>query len=74
MYSEANTSESYYLDMRKVAEKQHIPILTGLNSLTTDREWVVQVVFGMGQKIHWVLIATCEQLVWSNRIGRNMPN
>jgi len=21
----------------------------------------------------WVLIATCKQLVWSNRIGRNMP-
>jgi hypothetical protein len=21
----------------------------------------------------WVLIATCKQLVWSTRIGRNMP-
>jgi hypothetical protein len=30
--------------MRKVEEKQHIPISTGSNVLVTDREWVVKVV------------------------------
>ena len=27
---------------------------------------------GLGMN-EWVLIATCKQLVWSSRIGRNMP-
>ena len=39
----ADTSEKYYHDMRKVAEKQHIPILTGLRSLSEDRDWEVEV-------------------------------
>jgi hypothetical protein len=30
--------------MRKVVEKQHTPILTGLRSLSVDREWDVEVV------------------------------
>ena len=34
-----DTSETYYHDMRKVVEKQHTPILTGLKSLPGDRDW-----------------------------------
>ena len=30
--------------MRKVVEKQHTPILTGLRALTSDRDWEVEVV------------------------------
>ena len=37
-------SESYYLDMWRVAEQQHIPILTGLRDQVADREWEVEVV------------------------------
>ena len=40
----ADSSESYYQDMRKVVEKQHTPILTGLRALTSDRDWEVEVV------------------------------
>ena len=39
-----DTSEAYYHDMRKVEEKQHIPILTGLIALAEDRGWEVEVV------------------------------
>jgi hypothetical protein len=39
-----DSSESYYQDMRKVVEKQHTPILTGLRDLSTDRDWEVEVV------------------------------
>ena len=40
----ADSSESYYQDMWKVAEKQHTPILTGLSALAADRDWEVEVV------------------------------
>ena len=40
----ADYSESYYWDMRKVAEQQHLPILTGLRTLATERGWEVEVV------------------------------
>ena len=33
----ADSSESYYQDMLKVAEQQHTPILTGLRTLVADR-------------------------------------
>jgi hypothetical protein len=36
--------ESYFQDMWKVTENQHTPILTGLRTLTVDREWEVVVV------------------------------
>ena len=36
--------EAYYRDMRRVAEQQYTPILTGLRSLVTDRGWEVEVV------------------------------
>ena len=37
-------SEAYYRDMKRVAEQQHTPILTGLRALATDRGWEVEVV------------------------------
>ena len=36
--------ESYFKDMWGVAEKQHTPIMTGLRTLTEEREWEVAVV------------------------------
>ena len=39
----ADYSKAYYRDMRRVAEKQHPPILTGLRALATDRGWEVEV-------------------------------
>ena len=40
----AGYSEAYYRDMRRVAEQQYTPILTGLGALVTDRGWEVEVV------------------------------
>ena len=40
----ADYSEAYYRDMKRVAEQQHTPILTGLRTLVTDRGWEVEVV------------------------------
>ena len=40
----ADYSESYYLDMWRVSERQHTPILTGLRALVTGRGWEVEVV------------------------------
>ena len=40
----SDSAEAYYHDMRKVTEKQHIPILTGLKALAVDRNWEVEVV------------------------------
>ena len=40
----ADYSETYYRDMKRVAEQQHTPILTGLGALATDRGWEVEVV------------------------------
>ena len=37
-------SEPYYRNMKRVAEQQHTPILTGLGTLATDRRWEVEVV------------------------------
>jgi hypothetical protein len=40
----SDAAESYFEDIRKVTVKQHTPILTGLRTLTVDREWEVEVV------------------------------
>ncbi len=42
----SDSSESYYQDMYKVSENQYTPILTGVRTLTVDRdsEWEVEVV------------------------------
>ena len=40
----SNTAEAYFQVMRKVAEKQHTPILTGLRDLAEERGWEVAVV------------------------------
>ena len=39
-----DTPVTCYHDMRKVVEKQHTPILTGLKTLAGDRGWEVEVV------------------------------
>ena len=39
----SGTSETYYLDMKTVVEKQQTPILKGLNVLTEERGWEVKV-------------------------------
>ena len=39
-----DSSESYYQDMWKVVDHQHIPISTGLRVLVADREWEVEVI------------------------------
>ena len=39
----SDTAETYYSDMRAIAAKQHTPILEGLNTLTDERGWVVEV-------------------------------
>ena len=49
----ADYSESYFRDMRRVAEQQHTPIITGLRALATDRGWEVEVVPLVGRtRIH----------------------
>ena len=40
----ADYSEAYNRDMKRVAEQQHTPILTGRRALATDRGWEVEVV------------------------------
>jgi hypothetical protein len=40
----SDCGESYFQDMRKVTEKQHTPILTGLRALVAERGWEVEVV------------------------------
>jgi hypothetical protein len=39
----SDTAETYYFDMRSIAERQHTPILEGLNALAEERGWVVEV-------------------------------
>jgi hypothetical protein len=39
----SDTAETYYSDMKSIAERQHTPILEGLNALTEERGWVVEV-------------------------------
>ena len=38
----SDTAETYYSDMRAIAEKLHTPILEGLNALAEERGWVVE--------------------------------
>ena len=40
----SDCGESYYEDMWKVSDKQHVPILTGLRPLAGERGWEVEVV------------------------------
>jgi hypothetical protein len=40
----SDTVETYYSDMKSIAERHHTPILEGLNALTGDRGWVVEAV------------------------------
>jgi hypothetical protein len=39
----SDTTETYYSDMKLIVERQHTPILEGLNVLTGERGWVVEV-------------------------------
>ncbi len=39
----SDTGETYYSDMKSISERQHTPILEGLNTLTGERGWVVEV-------------------------------
>ena len=39
----SDTVEKYYSEMKSIAERQHTPILEGLNALTEERGWVVEV-------------------------------
>ncbi len=39
----SDTTETYYSDMKSIAERQHTPILEGLNALAEERGWVVEV-------------------------------
>ena len=39
----SDASETYYTDMKKTADTKRTPILTGLNDLTRDRCWEVEV-------------------------------
>jgi hypothetical protein len=39
----SDTAETYYSDMKLIAERQQTPILEGLNALAGERGWVVEV-------------------------------
>ena len=39
----ADAAETYYSDKEAIAERQHTPILEGLNALAEERGWVVEV-------------------------------
>ncbi len=39
----SDTAETYYSDMKSIAERHHTPILEGLNALVGERGWVVEV-------------------------------
>ncbi len=39
----SDTSETYYSDMKLIAERQHAPILKRLNVLVEEQGWVVEV-------------------------------
>jgi hypothetical protein len=55
---------NYYLDMWRVTEQQHTPILTGLRALVTDRGWEVDVVpMVVGQRS--VKEKESERIVWN---------
>jgi hypothetical protein len=40
----SDCGESYFQDMRRVAEQQHVPILADLRSLAEERGWEIEVV------------------------------
>ncbi len=40
----SDCGESYFQDMRRVAEQQHVPILAGLRVLAEERGWEIEVV------------------------------
>ena len=40
----SDCGESYFQDMRRVAEQQHVPILAGLRDLAEERGWEIEVV------------------------------
>ncbi len=40
----SDCGESYDQDMWRVADKHHVPILTGLRALTGERGWEIEVV------------------------------
>jgi hypothetical protein len=40
----SDCGESYFQDMRRVAEQQHVPILIGLRTLAEERGWEIEVV------------------------------
>ncbi len=40
----SDCGESYFQDMRRVAEQQHVPILAGLRGLAEERGWEIEVV------------------------------
>ncbi len=56
---DSDTVETYYADMKSIEERRHTPILEGLNVLTEERGWVVEVlrvssgptVFGQGKRV-----------------------
>ena len=39
----SDTSETYYTDMKSISERQHAPILEGLNALAEEWGWRVEV-------------------------------
>jgi hypothetical protein len=39
----SDTVETHYSDMKSIVERQHTPNLEGLNALTEERGWVVEV-------------------------------
>jgi hypothetical protein len=39
----SDTAEQYYSDMKSITERQHAPILEGLNTLSEERGWVMEV-------------------------------
>jgi hypothetical protein len=39
----SDTAETYYSDMKSIVERQHTPILEGMNVLAGGRGWVVEV-------------------------------
>ena len=40
----SDCGESYFQDMRRVAEQQHVPLLAGLRALPEERGWEIEVV------------------------------
>ncbi len=63
--SVSDTAETYYSDMKSITERQHTPILEGLNTLAGERGWVVEVLP--------LVVGQCSvryEDVWDKRRGR----